>query len=397
MFGGFTLEYNGCPISVGRGGTSKVVQLLQLLLLHKGVGISKEQVSQYLYDWDTVGDRNNSLNNIIYRLKKLLIAAGLPEEEYVTLKNGICYWSGSMETYVDVAAMEQLIEEAKDQPEEKKIDLMKQACDIYKGELLPQLSSEIWVTVENLRLKKLYEETVRELCGYLNDRQEYQQTYDIYSRVASLYPYEEWQAYQIDSLLDMDRYEEAYQLYLSATRMYSDELGLPPSEAMMRRLQRMSGKLINRESNLSKVQSMINEGEPHGAYYCSYPSFVDVYRFVCRQVERSGQSVFLMMCSLRNVGGHSHWDKDAGEQLQEAIAVTLRRGDIYTRYSNTQYLILLFGARNENCDTIYKRISHNFQTRTRDPFWQVEYEVSTVVQVSMSQPELHFRKNTVSW
>lgn len=98
MLGGFTIHYNGYPISFSKGSKFKSIQLLQILLIHKKTGISKEQLLSYLYDWEVINDRNNSLNSLIYRLKKQLVAAGLPKEEYILLKNGICYWSADTET-----------------------------------------------------------------------------------------------------------------------------------------------------------------------------------------------------------------------------------------------------------------------------------------------------------
>ena len=393
MFGGFTAVYGGRPITFGRGGTGKAVQLLQLLLIHGQAGISKEKLMQDLYDWETVTDRNNSLNSVIYRLKRQLVAAGMPEEEYICLKNGVCYWCGTMETFVDTVAMESLAVQAAHASEEEQIRLLKEACSLYTGEFLPHLSGETWVTVENLRLKHIYEDVVRHLCQLLEARQEYQQIFDIYSRAAALYPYEEWQAYQIDSLLEMERYEEAYSLYLKATKMYSDELGLPPSEEMMKRLQRMSGKLVSRESNLLKVRRMITENRyERGAYYCPYPSFVDIYRFVCRQLERTGQSVFLMLCSVHSTDAANRWDKDAGDDLLKAIGTALRRGDVYTRYSSSQSLILLSGTRNEHCEIIYKRICREFERLEHSERCHIEYEAATIVEVSGEQPEMHFRK-----
>ncbi len=393
MFGGFTISYGGRPITFGRGGTGKAVQLLQILLIHQRGGISKEKLMQDLYDWETVSDRNNSLNSVIYRLKKQLIAAGMPQEEYISLKNGICYWNGSMDTWVDTVAMEDLAAQASDKDEAEQIELLKEACDIYSGEFLPHLSGETWVTVENLRLKRIYEDMVCHLCQLLEARQEYRQTYDIYTKAASLYPYEEWQAHQIDSLLEMNRYEEAYNLYLKATKMYSDELGLPPSEEMMKRLQRMSGKLVSRESNLAKVQNMLTEGQSvRGAYFCSYPSFVDVYRFVCRQLERSGQSVFLMMCSIRSTDGLNRWEKEASDWLLTAIGSALRRGDIYTRYSSSQSLILLSGTRSEYCEIIYNRICHEFYLLCPEKRFQIDYEVATIAEVGEQEPEMRFKR-----
>lgn len=331
------------------------------------------------------------------RLNRFLADAGLPEREYAVQKDGYFRWNEAAKVRVDAEEMERLAALAGTREGDERIGILREACRLYQGELLPQQSAELWVAVENLRFKKLYEETVRQLCGYLNDRREYEEVCRICAAAAAVYPCEGWQEYEMDGLMALGRYEEAYQLYLSTTKMYSDKLGLPPSEAMMKRLERMSGKLINEESNISKVQTLIREREPVGAYFCSYAGFVDVYRFVCRQVERSGQSVFLMLCSLRLENGAAYGREEAGRCLEKAIGMTLRRCDSFTRYNDSQFLILLVGTRNENCDVIYRRIRQNFQSRIRDPLCRVDCEVSTVVQTAMEWPELHFKKGGACW
>ena len=154
MLGGYTLTYDDKPITLGRGNLTKSVQLLQLLLLHIQNGIAKEELVQALYDWEDVTDTNNSLNSMIYRLKNQLAAAGMPKEDYISIKNGICRWSGSMPVEIDVVSFENYVNQAAEAKADEKRELLKNAVALYRGEFLPQLSNELWVTVESVRLKK---------------------------------------------------------------------------------------------------------------------------------------------------------------------------------------------------------------------------------------------------
>lgn len=380
MLGGFTIRYNGLPVSFSKSGRFKSISLLQLLLIHKESGIAKEELIRNLYDWEAVNDRNNSLNSLIYRLKKQLIAAGLPEGEYISLKNGICRWSADIETWVDFIAMEERIKDAGEKSGEEREGLLTEACELYQGEFLPESSNEIWAAVENIRLKGLYVDAVHELCAIWKEQGEYQKMFDLYSRAAELYPFEEWQVYQIDCLLDMQRYEKAYELYRQTVKSYSDELGIPPSDRLLERLRRMNGKLIMEENSLSKVKEQLREENSCGAYYCPYPSFIDTYRFVCRIVERTGQSLFLMMCTVRYTDLSVEKDEHAGTQLLHAIEKTLRRGDVYTKYSNNQCLILLSEIRREDCEYVFDRIKKQFQKQNQNPGCRLEYEAAEIME-----------------
>lgn len=382
MLGGFTMRYNGHPVSFSKGGRFKSISLLQLLLIHKETGISKEELLQDLYDWEAINDRNNSLNSLIYRLKKQLVAAGLPKDEYISLKNGICQWSAQIETWVDFIAMEELITEAEDKSGEVCESLLAEACSLYQGEFLPESSNELWAAVENIRIKELYVKAVHRLYGIWKEQGEYQRMLELCTRAAEIYPYEEWQVYQIDCLLDMHQYEKAYELYRETVKSYSDELGVPPSARLVERLKRMNRRLITKRSSLAKVREQLKEDGPwEGAYYCPYPSFIDTYRFVCRSLERSGQSLFLMLCTLRHgdAGGGRH--KEAEVHLLQAVERTLRRGDVYTKYSSNQCLILLSKICREECSIVFDRISKNFRRLNQDSRYRIEYEAAEVMEL----------------
>ena len=45
------------------------------------------------------------------------------------------------------------------------------------------------------------------------------------------------------------------------------------------------------------------------------------------------------------------------EILEQSLSEGLRKGDVYTKYSSSQYLILLIGTKREDCAIIYQRIS----------------------------------------
>ena len=64
------------------------------------------------------------------------------------------------------------------------------------------------------------------------------------------------------------------------------------------------------------------------------------------------------------------------ERLEEAIRMSLRRGDAFTRYGKGQYLVLLVNTTRENCNVIQKRINRHFLVgRQRTG---IEYYVNSV-------------------
>ena len=106
MLGGFSLVYQGKTLVFDRNYTSKSTQLLQILFLHLENGIAKEQLLAELYSRDDVENRNGSLNNTIFRLRRQLEAAGLPKGKYFSLKDGIYRWDPVISVETDLSLFE---------------------------------------------------------------------------------------------------------------------------------------------------------------------------------------------------------------------------------------------------------------------------------------------------
>ena len=144
IFGGFSLEFNDKEVVLDRNAVSKTMQLLQLILLHsQDGGISKAALIEALYGRAEVENKNGSLNNTIFRLRKQLQKAGLPESNYIQINAGMCSWDENVPVSVDVCQFRKLIQNGKkEKREETRIKIWKKAWELYKGELLPDMIGE---------------------------------------------------------------------------------------------------------------------------------------------------------------------------------------------------------------------------------------------------------------
>ena len=400
MLGGFSMTMDGATITLGQKRMTKAIQLLQILFLHMESGISKEELMEDLYGFDDIGNLNNSLNNLIYRLKKQLTAAGFPQQEYIIIDGGVCYWRGDLEIEVDAALFEQEIAEAEQQKDlVEKETLYISALERYNGELLPQLSNESWVAVKSVQLKNLYTKALKTVSVMMMEHQQYQQLLGFYNKAAEMYPFEEWQISQMEVMNRMELYDEAREVFHSTMNMYSEE-GLQPTESMRERMRQLSGQVAYAQDDFHTIQMRLKEEhffDKHGAYFCPYPSFVDTYRYVCRTMERSGQTGYLMMVSLRFVGSPMQIPSYVKDDLAEAIGRSLRRGDLYCRYSNSQFLVLLPGAQREDCDMIFNRISKRYFEVSSLKKFNLQYEVEPLEPLYEQAEPVTFKKKTSAW
>lgn len=109
-----------------------------------------------------------------------------------------------------------------------------------------------------------------------------------------------------------------------------------------------------------------------GALSVEYEGFRRIVEFVARTVERSRQSVQMVLFS---VAEDSELQGVSVSMLEDCITNQLRRGDVFTRYSNTQILLILMDANKENAGRIIQRIFSKLETVLEHPVKNVAYDI----------------------
>ena len=285
MLGDFSITYDGRQVSFGKNTTTKAMKLLQILIYYGEQGIAREKLLNALYVREELADAANNLRVTAHRLKKMIIYAGLPEYDYIVIKKGVYRWNAPVPTVVDARKFQELYEEAQNCADTKqKEELLKQVCNMYRGEFLPEISGDEWVLLESVQYKKLYSNALKELC---------------------------------DGLIEKCDYEEALLFCEPACRLYP----------------------------LEKPEKL----------------------------------------------------ELLSEELQNTIQHCLRKGDSFTKYSPSQYLVLLIGTNKENCGLIFDRIRKYFAREHRSWNKYVEFYVSSVAEVDNLDTPIQFRNDDSGW
>ena len=315
MFGGFSMRYGDETVIMNKQESSKSVRLLQMLLLSMPDGVPKREVIDNLYGWNDGMDganRNKNLNNLIYRLRGQLTAGGLPEKDYVEIQGGMCCFKSVIPLQMDILEFEKTVEEAKVSSGKTRKMLLWRANEVYCGELLPANSSDMWFFQKSRYYKELYIWSVEELEKELLKSRDYKSRLLLYSRAASIYPFEGWQLKQMRCNLELYRYDEAMNIYRETMELYAREMsGAGPVEEMQECFETLKlmddnhcrededgWRNVDRAFMAKRVnlrQTLFEEKNVKGAYYCTYPSFVDYCHLVVRAKERSRFSAILML------------------------------------------------------------------------------------------------------
>ena len=361
---------------------SKVILLLQFLLVHHKQSVTKDTLIDLMYRHTETDNPVNALKLLVHRLRKLFVLSGFPDFEYIKYSNGSYQWNNKIPVEIDFEQFDLEIKKASDvalDPEER-LNCYKNAIDIYKGDFLPSLVTEDWAIPFFVHYQELYHSCVRNAAQILKEQERFQEMFDIATRAISVCPSsEEFHKIRIISLFALRHYKDAKAAYEQTVDILYNELGVNPSEELALLYKELSAELQDEATSIFTIKESIQEGAMEkGAYFCNIQTFTNIYHTMVRSLERNGQSCFLMLCTLEGKNKASQTERtehsEAVTKLQNAIKSTLRRGDIFTRYSKRQYLILLVGINQENCNLVMQRIDFKFKDTFKGRGLQLKYK-----------------------
>ena len=386
-FGSFSMRYNGQYIT-GKNKTSESqFNYLMQILIHAGEkGVNRDILEAALFKNKELDNIHHAAQSVIYNAKKRLREYDLPDINFIKQKNGVYYWTEEIPVVEDAREFERLIKEADEINDEKeRIIKYINALHLYTGEFLESQLSTTWVAKENWRYRKLFAETVSKASELMIKRDEYELLESLGKYASNVQPLSDWEALTMEAYVALGKYEEARDLYEETIDYYLQEQGIRPSQKMTDLINRLGTQLEFPHQMLGEIKDRLAEDDVNhsGGYMCSYPVFLGIYHTLARIMERSGQSVYLMLCTIvdskGNVLGPSSKLDELSDRLGEAIRKTIRRSDVVNKYSKGQYLVLLTNTTLENCDIIERRINKEFIINRQRI--HVKYHVSSVFEV----------------
>ena len=126
------------------------------------------------------------------------------------------------------------------------------------------------------------------------------------------------------------------------------------------------------EMNIRVLMQQLKEpGTIRGAFWQDYEPFLAIFRFIERMLARSEASFCVMLATLLTKEGGMPEEEslEAGmDVLFSAIQDTLRKGDVFTKFSSAQYVIMLPSAKAEIGGKIAaERLVEEFSAANKNP------------------------------
>ena len=366
--GDFSITWRGKQINSG-SRDSQFTRLMEILLHYSETGVERGRLEEMLFEDSNSSDLHHMLRSVIYNSKKKLEKAGLPTG-CIVFRGGSYSWTDQIPVEEDARRFEEMVRRADlaSDPHER-ADLFQEACFFYRGEFLPQQTRSIWVMHEERRYYDLFCRSMDQAVAYYREHGNFMAMEKLGKYASKVHPLSDWETVTMEALLGLNRFDEASELYEKTADLYLEELGVRPAFAGMNVLEQIASRMENQYSMLDEIQMYLttpDTEEPGGGFLCSLPVFQGIYRMFERMIDRSGQSVYLMLCTIVNGKGHPMKEgavlNRLSERLADSICMSIRHSDVVCRYSKSQYLILLIDTTREDCSIVQRRINKRFLT-----------------------------------
>lgn len=360
LLGGFKISRGNGRFITDMDSTSKRLWafLGYISVFHRRLVSQEELIDALWGDVDSVNPAN-TLKTILHRARNAMEEhLGFADGKNVILyKRGAYSWSPDIELELDI----EQFDKASNLPVEEDLGRTLETLKLYRGDFFPNASGSPWT----VSLRTYYHTKYLKLCvdaaTYLIKLGQFDRAEQICREASVIDPYNEnCHLLLMKAMVSDGARQAAIQHYTYVKNMFMNQLGVSPSEEMINFYRELTKAEMGVEMDLNIVRrNLLEEEWRPGAYFCEYVTFQDIYRIRARDAERNGQVIQLAMITVLDRNGRqldALRCTAALEELHSVIHRHLRAGDTYTRFSASQYLVLLPTASYENGLKILDRI-----------------------------------------
>ena len=383
--GGFSIKVGDKEITDNSNQSKKPWCLLEYLVVFQKKDISPNELINVIWADDPGVNPQGALKTLMFRSRKFLEPLELPPQKLLVQQRGSYAWTQEYPTQLDIDRFEAICTQVINhiQDEDAALKLCLEGLAIYKGDFLPKSEYESWVIPISTYYHSLYQKLVYKTVDLLLKKENFSLITSICQTAVGIEPFdEEFHYYLVYSLYRDGHTSQAIEEYNHTMDLFYNEFSISPSDHFKDLYKTIRSKEQGINTNLDSIQETLREEASGGAFYCEYPVFHDLFQLERRAIERTGDSSYLCLLTVSDLDGHvpklAVLNKSM-EHLNNAVRNSLRCSDVYTRYSISQYIILLPTVTAEKGEMVLKRIISNFHKQYNRKDLTIEYKLQPVL------------------
>jgi DNA-binding SARP family transcriptional activator len=362
--GEFDMCLDGQSVMQDASRSYKLFKLLQYFLTFKNKKLLPETIIDNLWQEHESTDPKNMIRGQIFRLRQILKSI-LPSEEYLNINfsNGYYTLEVSKDVTIDIDIMERLIQEGNElllENREAAIKAYRDAANIY----------EVWLVPVRSYYKRLYVKTIESLVTLYTEKDDNESVVTLCEEAISIEPYEEkLHIFMIESLLKLGKIKNALNHFEFMQVAFEKDMGITSTSAMrdiQRRIQNYTAE--KSDLDIKELDKKLNEKDKEGPLLCESEYFKFLYNSQKRRRKLEGEVDFICLITLKSNGNGSEKYEEYHKSITEILDHTLRKGDIYTFWNDTQVLLLLPDVKEDGINSIEKRIKNKHNSTSNHSF-----------------------------
>lgn len=348
--------------------SSMVLKLLVYIILYRDKDLSNEDIATAIWQGEEIENPAGALKNLMYRLRKSLNEY-LGDEEYILTKKGGYAWNPQVPVSLDVEWLEHLVGEAKKEPSrDKAIENYETAIAYYKGDFVAKISDLHWVVTRSTYYHSIYLSAVKSLAEMYVQKKAYEELEKLCNEALQFETADEQLfCYQIEARMRSGKTALALETYEKARAIIEKELGLRKTIVLTKVYEELLalGK-GNETQDIADIRADIAEENVNGVFWCGYPVFKEICNLEARRSVRSGVNAQMVLFAI-SVGDRETDEvaefriKQGMIALEEIVTRSLRIGDVASKYSDSQMVILLSNCSEAQAEIVAGRIVDKFR------------------------------------
>ena len=390
MLGKFSLTYGERQISCDNNRSKQIWNILAYLIYNKGKIVSSDDLMSLMWSSEKSDNPPGAMRTAMHRVRSLLESL-VPDfgRKLLIYKSGGYMWNPEVEMFLDVDEFEKHISSITAEEAADDIDTYIAALNLYDGDFLSAQSSETWVMPIQVYYHNLYENLIAKAMPALEKTGKFAEAEVICRKALQINQYsEQMYQYLMRFLLNMDKRQEVVTVYEDMSKILLATFGVIPdqeSRALYREaLQTVNSRVMSSEM---MIEQLNEQSEIRGALICDYDFFRMLYQAQARMVVRTGAAIHVALISLKSRNAKETSQKSislAMDNLEEHMSRSLRKGDVITRSSASQFIIMLPQANYENSCMVCNRFITSFERKYPHSPVYIDFSVNSLLPATNS-------------
>lgn len=384
MLDHFTLSYGSTSISESDNRSYKLWNLMGFLIMNRNRPVPSSELIENLWQESENANASSSLKTAFNRLRQLLLPISSLTGDVIVSTRGAYQWNPNITCWIDVNEFEREVRLGMDGclTTEERITHCQKAQDLYQAEFMPRQKDELWVMPTAAHLRTRYLDNAKLLWELLDSKDRYDEMQSCATKALSVDPLDEnANCNLIRTLMKLGQDKEAMEHCKQAQKMLYHNLRVQPSKELSALHEELATKSRNLDLfNVDIYTKLAKKRANEGAFYCEYVVFEEIFQLERKRIERNHDTSHLCVLTVlqNQIIPSIEVLNVVMPQILSAISHSLRGGDVVTKCSGAQFLIMLPMAEYENAEKVMERIRSHYYRGHRKSMMQLYYEIHEI-------------------